>query len=82
MTFFRDVILGGVALKGLKRSNPPTVIAPPGYQVVGMKHKGFGSSWEITYAKESQPNAKLNFTISKGIRGRTEGSENWSFNWN
>lgn len=82
MTFFRDLILGGIALKGLKQSNPPTIIPPQGYLVTGMSHKGFGSSWKITYCKESSPNKKLSFTISKGMTGRTEGSASWSFNWN
>ena len=82
MAFLRDLVLGGMALKGLARSNPPTVIVPSRCVLIGMSHKGFGSAWKVTYARKATPNSHLSFTISKGITSRTEGSESWSFHWN
>ena len=78
----KDWLIAGVATKALKSSQRPGVISPPGYTVIGMTHKGIaGSNWKITYIKDDQPNMKLNFTIKKGITGRSEGSGKWPFHW-
>ena len=77
------ILVGAAAVKTLRSSNRPGVIPPPGYTVTGMKHKGvIGSKWKISYIKNDQPNLKKNFTINKGTRGRTSGSDRWEFHWN
>ena len=76
-------ILGGAAAKALRVSQRPTIVAPSGYTVTGMKHQGLiGTSWRVSYIKDNQPNLRKNFSISKGTTGRTEGSVRWKFYWN
>ena len=81
MGILKDLLLGGAALKALKRSDRPTVFAPPSFTVVGMRHKGFGSSWEITYIHNDRPNSKMNFTVNRKTKVRTSGKDKWQFNW-
>jgi|TARA_B100001971_G_scaffold212944_1_gene244567 hypothetical protein len=76
-------ILGGAAAKAVRVSQRPSIVAPPGYTVTGMKHQGLiGTSWKISYIKDDQPNLRKNFSISKGTTGRTEGATDWwKFYW-
>ena len=47
-------ILGGAAAKALRVSQRPTIVAPPGYTVTGMKHQGLiGTSWKISHINPS-----------------------------
>ena len=82
MGILKDVLIGAAALKALKQSNKPGVIPPAGITVLGLKHEGLGSSWKVTYIKDSNPNVKLNFKIKKGISGRYSGGGQWKFHWN
>jgi len=82
MGFLKDLIVGAVAYKALKRSDRPGVVAPSTCTVIGMEHKGMGSTWKITYIENSSPNLTRNFTISPGVTSRTQGSEHWKFYWN
>ena len=82
MGLFKDLLIGGAALKALKRSDRPVVLPPPTCSVVGLEHKGFGSTWKVTYIYNDRPNVKHNFTINKGVKGRTSGRDKWSFHWN
>ena len=61
MGILKDILIGGAALKALKQSNKPGIIPPAGITVLGLKHEGLGSSWKVTYTKDSNPNVKLNF---------------------
>ena len=40
MGLFKDLLIGGAALKALKWSDRPVVLAPPTCSVVGLEHKG------------------------------------------
>ena len=82
MGLLKDLIIGGAALKALKRSNRPGVIPPSSCTLLGMEHVGFGSTWKITYVDNKNPNLKLNFKITPGISGRTSRSGKWKFYWN
>ena len=82
MAFFRDVLLGGMAYKALKRSNPPSVVPPPKHTLVGLKHRGLGSNWTVSYVHDDRPQSVISFTVSKGITSRTEGWGKWLFHWN
>jgi hypothetical protein len=64
MGLFKDILIGGAALKALNRSDRPGVVAPPGFTLLGMQHVGFGKKWKIIYCNNKTPNVKLNFTIS------------------
>jgi hypothetical protein len=76
MGLFKDILIGGAALKALNRSDRPGVVAPPGFTLLGMQHVGFGKKWKIIYC-----NVKLNFTISPGTSGRNSGGAQWHFHW-
>ena len=82
MGILKDILIGGAALKALKQSNKPGVIPPAGITVLGLKHEGLGSSWKVTYIKDSNPNVKLKKKKKKGISGRSSGGGQWKFHWN
>ena len=81
MGLFKDILIGGAALKALNRSDRPGVVAPPGFTLLGMQHVGFGKKWKIIYCNNITPNVKLNFTISPGTSGRNSGGAQWHFHW-
>ena len=67
MGFFKKLLLGGVAAKTYQNVyNKPIIIAPPGYVIRGMRQKGMGSTWVITYSKEDQLNVTSQFRVSQG----------------
>ena len=71
MGLFKDVLLGSVAAKLFAKTNRPTVIAPEGYQVVGLGHNGFGSNWTVTFVSEKRPSAKEHFKVTKSTKSMT-----------
>jgi len=81
MGLFKDLLIGGAALKALKRSDRPVVLPPPTCSVVGLKHKGFGSTWKVSYIYNDRPNVKHSFTINRSIKARTSGRDKWQFQW-
>ena len=81
MGFLKDVLIGGAALKALKRSKRPGVVCPPNCTLLGMEHIGFGSRWKIIYCNNKNPNIKLNFTIGPGTTGMNSGGNQWKFHW-
>lgn len=82
MGILKDLIIGGAALKALKRSDRPGVVPPSSCTLLGMEHVGLGRTWKITYIDNDNPNVKLNFKISPGQTGRTaRGGGNWKFHW-
>jgi hypothetical protein len=81
MGLFKDLLIGGAALKALRRSDRPVVLPPPTCSVVGLEHKGFGSTWKVTYIYNHRPNVKLNFTVNKSTKVRTSGGDKWHFQW-
>ena len=82
MGLFKDLLIGGAALKALKRSDRPVVLAPPTCSVVGLEHKGLGSTWKVTYIYNDRPNVKHSFTINKRTKARMSGRDKWRFQWN
>ena len=58
MGFLKDLLIGGVAYKALKQSNPPTIVPPPTCTIVGMQHIGMGSKWRVTFIRKDNPNVK------------------------
>ena len=81
MGFLKDLLIGGAALKALKRSDRPVVLAPPNCSVVGLQHRGLGSSWKVTYIHNDRPNIKKSFNINKGSKQRISGKDKWQFQW-
>ena len=81
MGLFKDLLIGGAALKALKRSDRPVVLPPPTCSVVGLEHKGFGSTWKVTYIYNDRPNVKHSFTVNKRTKVRTSGRDKWHFQW-
>lgn len=76
MGLLKNILMGAAAAKLFAKTNPPIVIAPEGFQVVGLRHLGFGSNWTVTYVSENRPNAKEHFKVTKStktmsIRGST-----------
>ena len=67
MGFFKKLLLGGAAAKTYQNVyNRPIVIAPPGYVIMGMRQRGVGSTWVITYSKEGHLNSTTDFNVSQG----------------
>ena len=62
MGIFKDLLIGGAALKALKQSNRPGVVPPSSCTVIGMKHIGFGRTWKIDYIENNRPNIKFQDT--------------------
>ena len=71
MGLFKDVLLGVAAAKLFARTNRPIVIAPEEFQVVGLKHSGFGSNWTVTFVSEKRPNVKEHFKVTKSTKSMT-----------
>jgi hypothetical protein len=82
MGFLKDLLIGGAALKALKRSNRPGVFAPPNCTLLGMEHIGFGRRWKIIFIENKNPNFKQSFTIAPGTTGMNHGGNQWKFHWN
>jgi len=78
---WKDLLIAGTAYKALKQSRPPGVIAPPGYTITGMDHKGLGSKWKISYVRNENPNITNSFTISSSTSGYTTGADKWIIKW-
>lgn len=82
MGFFKKLFLGGAAVKTYQNVyNKPIVIAPPGYVIRGMKQKGLGSTWVITYSKEDQLNVTSQFRISQGTTAMNIGRHKFTVNF-
>ena len=65
MGLFKNLFIGAAGLKTYQNVyNKPIVVPPPGYVIRGLKQKGLGSTWVVTYSKEQSLNIKQSFTIS------------------
>ena len=65
MGLFKNLFIGAAGLKTYQNVyNKPIVVPPPGYVIRGLKQKGLGSTWVVTYSKEQSLNLKQSFTIS------------------
>ena len=82
MGWFKNILLGGAAVKTYQNVyNKPIVTPPHGYVVRGLKQKGLGSTWVVTYSKTSQMNSKSNFKISKGTTAVSVGADRFTIDW-
>ena len=78
----KDLFLAGVALKALKKSDRPGVVATTGYTVVAMRHSGFGSDWEISYVEDSNPSNIKSFRVNRSHSGMSVGRAQFKVLWN
>lgn len=66
----KKVAAAGVAAKVYQNiARKPTIIPPPNCEVLGMKQKGFGAKWEITY--RTADNSVRKTTIGHDTTGFT-----------
>ena len=64
MGFWKNLLIGAAGVKTYQNVyNKPIVVPPPGYVIRGLKQKGLGSTWIVTYSKEQSLNIKQSFTI-------------------
>ena len=57
MGLFKNLFLGAAGLKTYQNVyNKPIIVPPPGYVIRGLKQKGLGSTWVVTYSKEQSLN--------------------------
>ena len=81
MGLFKDVVFGAAAAKLFARTNRPTVLAPEGYQVVGLRHSGFGSNWTVSFVSDKRPNAKEHFKVTKSTKSMTVRGSTFEIYW-
>jgi hypothetical protein len=82
MGWLKSFLVGGVTAKTYQNVyNKPIVTAPDGFVVRGLKQKGFGSSWVITYSNQSAMNSTATFTISGNERSVSVGRETFHIDW-
>ena len=74
--------LAGAAAAGAAKNkmSPPMVVPPSDYVILGMKPSGIGS-WSVQYAKRSQMNLRRSFTVTRGVKGKTIGSDKFHISW-
>ena len=77
----KDLLVAGTAYKAFKQSRPPGVVAPPGYTITGMEHKGLGSKWKISYVRYESPNITNSFTIAGSTSVYSTGADKWIIKW-
>jgi len=82
MGIFKKLLLGAVGVKTYQNVyNRPIVVPPHGYVVRGLKQKGLGSTWVVTYSKESQLNITSQFTVNGRTRSVNIGADKFTVDW-
>lgn len=82
MGIFKKLLLGAAGVKTYQNVyNKPIIIPPPGYVIRGMRQKGLGSKWVITYSKESQLNITSQFTVNGRTRSVSIGANKFTVDW-
>ena len=82
MGFWKNLLIGAAGVKTYQTVyNRPIIIAPPGYVVRGLKHKGLGSKWVVRYSKENQLNVTSQFTVNSSTRSVNVGANKFTVNW-
>ena len=83
MGLFKKFVLGAAGIKTYQNVyNKPTVVSPPGYVIRGMKQKGLGSHWVVTYSKKNSMNIKSNFKIrGSSTRSVYIGGSKFEIDW-
>jgi len=82
MGLLKNLILGVAGAKTYQSVfNKPIVTPPPGYVIRGMKQKGVGSSWVITYSKKNSMNLKSTFRVNPNIKAMNVGGAKFQVDW-
>ena len=82
MGWFKNILLGGAAVKTYQNVyNKPIVTPPHGYVVRGLKQKGLGSTWVVKYSKSDYMNVTAQFTISGNTRSVNVGANKFVIDW-
>lgn len=82
MGIFKKLLLGAAGVKTYQNVyNRPIVVPPHGYVVRGLKQKGLGSTWVVTYSKESQLNITSQFTVNGRTRSVNIGADKFTVDW-
>lgn len=82
MGIFKKLLLGAAGVKTYQNVyNRPVVVPPHGYVVRGLKQKGLGSTWVVTYSKESQLNITSQFTVNGRTRSVNIGADKFTVDW-
>ena len=83
MGIFKKLLLGAAGVKTYQNVyNKPIVVPPPGYVIRGLKQKGLGSTWVVTYSKEQSLNMKHSFTIrGTATKAISVGADKFIIDW-
>ena len=82
MGFWKKLFIGAAGVKTYQNVyNKPIIIPPPGYVIRGMRQKGLGTKWVITYSKESQLNITSQFTVNGRTRSVSIGANKFTVDW-
>jgi len=83
MGIFKKLLLGAAGVKTYQNVyNKPIIVPPPGYVIRGLKQKGLGSTWVVTYSKEQSLNMKHSFTIrGTATKAISVGADKFIIDW-
>ena len=83
MGFWKNLLIGAAGVKTYQNVyNKPIVVAPPGHVIRGLKQKGLGSTWIVTYSKEQSLNIKQSFTIrGTATKAVSIGADKFIIDW-
>ena len=83
MGFWKNLLIGAASVKTYQNVyNKPIVVPPPGYVIRGLKQKGLGSTWIVTYSKEQSLNIKQSFTIrGTATKAVSIGADKFTIDW-
>ena len=83
MGSFKKLLLGAAGVKTYQNVyNKPIIVPPPGYVIRGLKQKGLGSTWVVTYSKEQSLNMKHSFTIrGTATKAISVGADKFIIDW-
>lgn len=82
-SIFKKTVIGAAGIKTYQNVyNKPIVVPPPGYVIRGLKQKGLGSTWVVTYSKEQSLNVKNSFTIrGTSMKAMSVGRDKFVIDW-
>ena len=83
MGLFKKLVLGAAGIKTYQNVyNKPIIVPPPGYVIRGLKQKGLGSTWVVTYSIEQSLNIKHSFTIrGTATKAISVGADKFTIDW-
>jgi hypothetical protein len=81
MSFWKSLFAAGVAAKAYNVLKKPTIVPPPGFTIVDLKHEGIGPNWVVRYVENSRPNSTNVFRIRRGVVGTSIGGKQFRIHW-